>query len=572
MNRLFTNIIIISVVLFLFSPLNCIGAENFIPDEIARDLATLEAAVIKGSEGRYLLNMGTNNHIKKGNLWTLYSTGEQIIDPVTGKKLGALPVPLAVCNVIHVEKYFSEITINCFSKPCTIQSGFTAHRFRDIKATFQDVNGSSFHLYELIRARLPELDWQEYQRIENTPRTMPSPEEIVIVADKKNITIWNGGEILTTYEEFSSVLSESQASIIKPELPGTEKKVRQTIQKNIPGLSGGTPGLNTFLEIKGISAVADIDHPLTSMGIMTPVDSETPYFIWLYNKTVDARAVDGTEKYQYDYKGFGEVINMSIGHNGLVVLNIYVQGEGMRSRVLRFSRNGFTVLSKDIDHFMKFSGISENNGKLSLIGQNFDADSFFGLDAFHLDIDIATGEINRHNTITVPPGFRMPGAFFADLNGNGIQESAFYNAGGKLVIYEDDKQKWESPAPFGSSSSILVDDMTNATNAPSELRLWPQPVLFKSDNLIFAVIPANNSGFWRIASVNSPNVGLGILCPHNNTYTFRLLNTRFQGPILSISLYGNNLYVAVVEGSSFTGKGNTHILAIPMQELKESLK
>jgi hypothetical protein len=570
LNCFFTRIIIISVVLFSVFPLNSMGAEKNIPDEIAKDLALIEASVIKGPDGRYLLNIGENNQIKKGDLWTLYSAGEQIIDPGTGKKLGTLPTLLAICKVVRVEKKFSEITIKCLNEPCDIQSGLTAHRFRDIKTTFQDMDDASFHLYELIRARLPALDWQGYQRIDDTARTMPSSEEIVIIADKKILTIWSGGEIVAVYDKSIFVHSASQPETIQPELSVTKTKVNTSIQENIPGLSKVTPGLNTTLEIKNIFSVGDIEHAVTSMGIMTPIDSQIPYFIYLYDKTIDARAMDGSEKLLYTYKGFGEVIDMSLGNNGLIVLNIFVQSEGMRSRVLRFSSAGFTVLSKDIDYFMKFSDAGESNGNVSLIGQKYDTDNSFDPVAFHLDID-TNGDIKRLNTIGVPAGFRLPGAFFDDLNGNKIQEFVFYNAGGKLAIFEDNNQKWKSAALFGPSNSILVDDMINETNAPTDLHLWPQPVLLQSDNLILAVIPVNSSGFWRIAIENSQTAGLGILCPQNGSYTFRLFNTRFQGAVQSICLYGNTLYVAVGEGNSFTGKERTQIFAIPVQDIKTSL-
>lgn len=576
MNSFFVRIILLSMMIFLFFSSNCFCSEKIIPDEIATDLATLEAAVIKSPEGRYLLNMGTDKNIKKGSLWSVYDDGEQIIDPHTGKSLGVLPVRLAICKVIRVEKYFSEISIQCIKQSCDIQSGLTATRFREIKTIFVDISGTSFQLYELFRSRFTSLDWQGYEIIETASDAVTLPDGLVIVADKKNIIIWSGGEILAIYEEMPSLQPSPQASIVKSELPGTKKKENQAIQNNVPGLSGGTPGLNTNIDIKSISAVASIDHSVASMGIMTPIASELPYFIYLYNKTIVARTMDGIEQFQYIYKGFGEVMNMSLGHNGLIVLNIYVQSEGMRSRVLRFSSAGFTVLSKDIDYFMQFSDISESREKGSLIGQNFDADnSSFDPVAFYLALDTTddtTNKISRHNTITVPPGFCLPGAFFADLDGNKIPESAFYNAGGKLVIYEDGKQKWESSESFGPSHSILIDDMTNETNAPNDLRLWPQPVLLQSDNLAFAIIPSNNSGFWRIASGNPQDSGLGILFFHSGTYTFRLLNTRFQGSVQSVSLYDNTFYVAVVEGNIFTGKGTTHILAIPVHDLKENLK
>ncbi|MCD6586590.1 MAG: hypothetical protein J7K96_12575, partial [Desulfobacteraceae bacterium] len=111
------------------------------------------------------------------------------------------------------------------------------------------------------------------------------------------------------------------------------------------------------------------------------------------------------------------------------------------------------------------------------------------------------------------------------------------------------------------------------TDAPTDLPLWPQPALFQFDNLIFTIIPANDSGFWRTISGSPPlNGRMGILCPHNGIYSFRLLSTPFQGPVQSVCVYDNMLYIAVVEGNTFTGKGITHVLAVPIKDLKQSLK
>jgi hypothetical protein len=50
------------------------------------------------------------------------------------------------------------------------------------------------------------------------------------------------------------------------------------------------------------------------------------------------------------------------------------------------------------------------------------------------------------------------------------------------------------------------------------------------------------------------------------------LTTKFQGPVQSIFTYNNELYIAVVEGNAFTGQGKTHILAVPINVLKKSIK
>ena len=84
-----------------------------------------------------------------------------------------------------------------------------------------------------------------------------------------------------------------------------------------------------------------------------------------------------------------------------------------------------------------------------------------------------------------PKGFNLLGAIMADLDGNEINETAFYNPGRKLVIYEANQQKWESPSSFGPIKSMLIDDIVNESNAPRDVPVWPQSVLFSVDDALF---------------------------------------------------------------------------------------
>ncbi len=572
MNNLFTRVTILSAILSFFLSLNSVYAEKITVGEIVKELGTLEAKVIKVPDGRYLVNMGTDNNVKKGNLWTLYSTGEQVIEPITGKKLGALPVPLAICKVTKVEKHFSEISVKCFKESCKIKSGITAQRYREIKTMFQDVNGSSYRLYELIRGKLPSLDWQGYQSIENSSDAAQLPEGVVIVADKGKVIIWSGGEILSIYDEMTSVGGLSQPALTQSTLSVTEKKEGDLSQKAVTGQPGiMIPGLSTNLKIENYRAVASIGYRVNNLGIIEPDRAKTPYFIYLSNKTLYAQAVGAGESYQYAYKGFGNVFNMSLGPNGLIALNIYIQGEGMDSRILKFSTVGFTVLTKDIEYILEFLDMNGNGINESLVGQDFDTESFFGSRVFRLAVD-DSGKITQHDSLVTPKGFNLLGAIMADLDGNEINETAYYNPGRKLVIYEANQQKWESPSSFGSIKSMLIDDIVNDSNAPRGVPVWPQSALFSADHALFAVVPANQAGIWGMVGGSPKNGRIGLLCPNNGTYTFRLLTTKFQGPVQSIFTYNNELYIAVVEGNAFTGQGKTHILALPMNVLKKSIK
>ena len=572
MNNLFMRVTILSAILSFSLSMNIVYAEKITVGEIVKELGTLEAKVIKGPHGRYLINMGTIHNIKKGSLWTLYSTGEQVIEPVTGKKLGALPLPLAIGEVTRVEKHFSEISVKCFKKACNIKSGLTATRYREIKAVFQDVNGSLYSLYELIRGKLPSLDWQGYQSIENPSDAAQLPEGVVIVADKGKVTIWSGGEILSIYDEMVSAGGLSQPALTPSTLSVTKRKESHLKQKTVAGPAGlMIPGLNTDLAIENYRAVASIDYRVNNLRITEPNRAKTPYFIYLSNKTLYAQAVGTGESYQYAYKGFGDMVNMSLGPNGLIALNIYVQGEGMNSRILKFTTDGFTVLTRDIEYILEFLDMDGNGINESLVGQDFDTESFFGSGVFRLALD-DLGKITQNDSLATPKGFNLLGAIMADLDGNEINETAYYNSGRNLVIYEANQQKWESPSSFGSIKSMLIDDIINESNAPRGVPVWPQSALFSIDNALFAVVPANQDGIWGMVGGSTKNGRLGLLYPNNGTYTFRLLTTKFQGPVQSIFTYNNELYIAIVEGNAFTGQGKTHILALPMNVLKKSIR
>jgi len=129
---------------------------------------------------------------------------------------------------------------------CKVKSGLTAKRYREIKAMFQDVNGSSYHLYELIRSKLPSLDWQGYQSIENSSDASQLPEGVVIVADMGKVIIWSGGEILSIYDEMTSAGGLSQPVLTQSTLSVIEKKEGDLSQKAVTGQPGIiVPGLAT---------------------------------------------------------------------------------------------------------------------------------------------------------------------------------------------------------------------------------------------------------------------------------------------------------------------------------------
>lgn len=573
MNRLSLHIPVLLTLLLCLISFNKVCAKSITLEKIAEDLGTLEAVVIKAANGRYLLNLGSNHDIKKGDLWRVYTKKEKVIDPVTGKTLGMLPLSSAVCKVTKVEKQFSEISIHCSKGSCAIQSGVIAKRYHSIKAVFQDVNGASFHLYERIRARLPLLDWQGYQKIEHSSNTVPPAYAVMLVADTGRLTIWSGGEILAAYGDMTSfnVPAKSELDTDAPLIP-KNSTIKNSLQQKSDGapLAVRLPGLNSSLKIENYQAVVSIDKMVSNLGIIEPDGTKTSYFIYLSNDILYARSLQSKQIYQYAFKGFGDVVNMSIGHNGLIAINIYVDSGRMESRILKFTGNEFTLVEKDIDFILQFNDIDGDGINESLFGQNFDPENFLGSRVFHMEID-DSGRIKQQNSIETPRGINLTGAGMADFDGNNIQESIFYNPGGRLVLYETGQKKWESVSSFAPEKIMLIEDPINESDAPGELSVWPHPAFFSSENITLAVVPANQTKLWTMAGKISGNGGVGIFYANKGSYLFWLFNTEFKGQVQSVVIHDNKFYLAVVEGNALTGKGKTHILSVSMDELMASL-
>ncbi len=604
-----------ALILFLFFlalPISAFSSPSALyATKIINALSVMQGVLIKTKSNIKIINKGLKDNVKKGDVWTIYSKGEQIIDPSSGKVLGVLPVPIAVCRVIKTEASFSEVQVKPLknktgSKPHKIKSGNAVSRFSDIDTVFMDIGGKHYSLYRTLRAKLPSLNWKGYKKINKRSDALQLPYGVLILTDNNGITVWSGGEILlmenysdnspmpavsktqTASKRKANPLPPAAVSANPPTL--TAGKSSTSLIHNpspvvIPGLSGKpsfkknekkptltrpniTPGLASDIAIKNYRSAGTIDKIVLNMGIMTPAlnGDDMPFFVYLSGQTVFADSIDGKQHYKYNYNGFGEILNMITGKNHIIILNIFVKDDNdMESRILSFGNNGFSVVARDINYILSMIDTNGDGINDTLYGQEFDSENFLGANTYRLSLK--SGEVQRVGKIPSLPSFNIMGAFICDLNGNGIQDIGFYDAGRKFVIYEKNKKIWEaSSIVCGSVRSILYDDPLSTFNVPKQISIWSMPAIINSDGKYFAAIPANESGLLSVVGGGPEKGGLGILSQQGNNYILRKINSQFQGAIQSVFTYDNELYISVIEGNLFTDQGKTDILALPLNE------
>ncbi|MFW5901469.1 MAG: hypothetical protein ACOCTS_00355, partial [Thermodesulfobacteriota bacterium] len=365
-----------------------------------------------------------------------------------------------------------------------------------------------------------------------------------------------------------------------PAAESAERKAQQTDQPaasakqaggaSAPGMAAAAvPGTSAEIKARNIRVMASPERMVHNFGVTVPAGQQQPYLVTLSGVEIQARAVNGVDAHQYAYDGFGEVVNISVAPDGRLALNIFVPEEGMRSKLLALTSEGFRPLAADINYILAFMPDPAGSGAAQLWGQRFSQADLFIPSVYRLKI--GKGGVSREESIPVPNAFNLFGAFHADLNANGTPEYGFFNPGGRLAVYESADKKWQSSTAFGGSlKTLLIDDPENDEMAPREIQVWSQPASFRYQEKTYVACALNQGGIAAMLG-QAPRQGtVGILDSSGRGFRLRPLENRFSGPIQDVFFWQDQLLVCVVEGGLFNQSGPSHILALPVASLFSS--
>ena len=561
-----------------FSPGNGLAADMSVAD-IVESVRPMDAVVIASPDGGLLLNKGSLNGIRRGELWSIHQKGEIVKDPVSGEELGRFDKILGIVKVVRTDERFCQIER---VKPTnlSLKTGQQAIRFDGINSIFQDGSGIHYQLYENLRADLPNLSWQDYQMVSQSDPAETSSDALLFSVSADRIAVWSGGEILKIYGNIRSESSPAKtgaAVLMDPQpvekqepmpIPSIEPE-RPALQKK-PGMM--TPGLSAKITSREYRSVGSLDGIVYHLDVMVD-KNENAYFVYLTDSGLFAKdALNPTQVITYRYEGFGQVAGISVGPDGMVAMNIFNQREwAMVSLLLKLFDDHFEVVVRDINYILAYADIN-NDGIAELIGQRFDREIFFGSGVFELNLQGT--RLNRVGAIEVPVGFRIFGSFWADFDNDHVIENGFFNLGRQLLIYTKGKETWRSTNPFGGSIQGVMIENIDSENATSRREIvWSPAAVVPYKSGKFVALAYNDASLLNAIGMRPSKGEVGILYKHNGQYFLRLLDAGFEGPVQSVFAWQDELYCAVVEGGIFSGKGGkTHMIAFPIEELKKAIE
>ncbi len=542
------------------------AGERFSLDTVQKELSVIEAALIEGPGETLLLGKGTSEGVSRGDLFTVYSHGPDVVDPDSGETLGAFSAPVAICRVKRTQPRFSVLSVKCLRPECDVKPGMEAVRFRDVPALFMDSTAAARSLYTLLRARLRHLDWQGYETGSQVEKLQPeaaSANAVVFAAAADMLTLWSGGEIKAVYPDTDlSQQAGKDRTAARRQQPETALRAERPAG---PGHAATrVPGMTSEIPVSAPGVFASLDRRVHNFQVVELGEGGQPYLVFLSGNTVEARAMEGEPRFRYSYEGFGTVAGLTASARGLVALNIYVPDKGMRSRVLRLTESGFRIAAEDLAYVLAV--MEPPGGGTELLGQRFSRSDLL-LPVLH-KLHLENGGVKKERNVAVPYGYSLFGAFHADLDGDGSHEKGFFDSGGRLLLYEAGEKQWQSAESFAASgNSLLVADPDYEDAAPAELQVWSQPALFASKGRYYAVCALNQPDLSSVVGGGPRKGTVGVLDCSGGSCRLSRLQKRFSGPIQDLAVYRDKLLICVLENGFFKGKARSHILSVPLTEL-----
>jgi hypothetical protein len=226
------------------------------------------------------------------------------------------------------------------------------------------------------------------------------------------------------------------------------------------------------------------------------------------------------------------------------------------------------------EHIPFLLGAFDRNGDGTpelLLGQNFDKDTFFGVQ--FKSLNLVQGKL-----VEADPGFPLPqrftvqGSLFADVSGHGRLETVFVRDG-LLYIYDGEKEIYRSPKQMGGSLSAAVyqtnPDAKDVIKDFVSFEVPPVAVDLDGDGSLELLTVASDRSSLTVSSIG-PGVKkswLSVLKSRDGMFVKGTLGEELDEPLQGLTVAPGRVLFVASEPASILGQGGaSHLLVFPLAQ------
>ncbi|MEA3466125.1 MAG: hypothetical protein U9R29_09015 [Thermodesulfobacteriota bacterium] len=445
-------------------------------DLVKKDFTAESGYVVMPAGGEYIIDLDAVQGITAGDLLAVVEQGDAIVHPVTGKVLGTMDKTVAVLQVSRVKSGYSYASA-VSGDTAKIQAGTKIDRFSNLSAVYRDETGTNEVLFAKLKAALPLLQWQVSSSatmadlfFTATPSGLQvrdskgqlirayAPEKLVnVTANHTSATIPTSG--VTSAVNYASAPHASSPIAVQPVVQGAVTYQQSTRASHYTGSA-----LN--MEFPRFTKVGQFDKT-TVMADFATIDGQ------LLMATMDAGAIQVfavsdklTRVAVGDSATLGQILALSWyqPRAGQVYLAVTVWTDNrIGSDLLQLQGDQLVPVVRDYEALIAAFDMDGDGRSEQLLSQSFSREAFYGSRVRELSIDGNRFAATK-TSLVLPPSFRIFGALFADVTGNGQAETVFVR-NRRLYIYSAKEQLYKSSKELGASiSSITYDVDPDAQN------------------------------------------------------------------------------------------------------------
>jgi len=412
-------------------------------DQLLKDFAPLSTIVAGVSGYSLILDKGKVHGVNSGDLFEVYGKGIPVLDPDDGEIIGYIKKPLATIRVTQPENSKSICEVVTAQGPLSV--GQPAMRYSDMAAAFVDRSdlGSAHEFRQDLEHAFPDLIWLDPSDVPSDvldPQSMKTLGIVLLFAlERDGLKVYGPDLVLLhKYPVFRAKGAERQkcSADIFEDVDDVEHWYDTGNRKF------KTP-LKSF-DLDNAHLVGRLPESAIQVDILDLNGDNDPEIVYLLPSGLYVGHYGSQgELASYRFCGPGRLVGFSaVNTHGWIVLNVLLDGAGMRSMLLSYQDCTFSLIEDEINLWLAFADRDGDGLKESLLGQSFDVDVMFGPKVYLMEPGYE-GLKYRHRIVS-PKSFSVIRSSWSDLNGNGLPEVCIIDYGGKVFVYEMEQLLWSS--------------------------------------------------------------------------------------------------------------------------------
>jgi hypothetical protein len=534
-----------------------------VEDDIARDFNPLAGYVVMQENGEFIIDLDASHGVRLGDIFAVVGPGKDIVHPVSGKVLGKLETLKGILKVTRMAGGYS--FARALDASTAITRGDPIRRYALLPAIFWDYSGNGQPIYSKLQQMLPQLKWLEYQQAQQQRPAQPQPTE----ATAKALTfVFAQDELVVRDPEFNELRRYAIGSAAVPPKTAPPAPVAAAPAPAQQPSTVTTPAITP--QFKPVKRIAEMPNS-SLMADFLFMDGQ----LWL-------ASTDGTTIEIFKLADRLESVTSSRPPTATRVLALkwwvpaaaktpHLAVTGWQDKtvvglIFRLEGKQLSPLTIGIPHILGTFDLDADGLPETLLGQNFDGETFYGERIRPLEL--AGGTIRtRSLDMKLPRRFQVLGSLLADLTGDGQLENAFIRKG-NLYIFNGKQRIYKSPKTMGGSLSFLTYDADPSFQDPkpatAAFEISPVAVDLDADgrNELLALASERSLlGTLRI-STGIAKTWIKIYKYDDGRFTSSKLEEEFEMGLQGITFNQQQVLLVATEPGDFkTEGGKSHLFA-----------